>query len=63
MVEGYSSDSAKQNPPLNIPLDFDSAVGGLLKVDPTQVPPPNKRPAKKAAKKVAKAIAKKKPAK
>lgn len=34
----------------SITLKFDSAVGGLLKVDPTQVPPPNKRLTKKTTK-------------
>lgn len=38
--------------PIHIPLDFDTAVGGLLKVDPKEpVESVRKKPAKKKAKK------------
>ncbi|QDU31676.1 hypothetical protein ETAA8_68360 [Anatilimnocola aggregata] len=28
----------KRKPPVHIPLDFETAVGGLLKVDPKKLP-------------------------
>lgn len=39
-------DSSKDRKPV-IPLDFEVAVEGLLKVDPKQVPSPKKRPIEK----------------
>lgn len=52
--------TAKRKPPVHIPLDFDTAIGGLLAVDPKQL----KRPvAKKPARAVKKRAAKKKAAK
>jgi hypothetical protein len=49
-----SSHAAKsgRTPPLHIPLDFDTAVGGLLKVAPKEpVKSVRKKPAKKGRKK------------
>ena len=37
----------KRKPPVKIPLDFDTAMGGLMQVKPEDV----KRPEKKSAKK------------
>lgn len=44
--------TAQRQPPIHIPLDFETAVGGLLKVDP-------KSPVESARKKTAKRKAKK----
>lgn len=45
-------DDQKRNPPIKIPLDFDTAVDGLLKVDPKQPEEiVRKKPAKKGEKK------------
>jgi hypothetical protein len=55
-------DKNSRQPPVRIPLDFDTAVSGLLKVDPTGLPK-TAAASKAAAKKAAKKKAAKKPAK
>ena len=50
---GVTMPKDKRKPPVHIPLDFDAAVGGLLKVDPKKLPPSAKKPAKQTAKKAA----------
>jgi hypothetical protein len=38
--------AGNRQPPVHIPLDFNTAIGGLLAVDPKKLPPSAKKTAK-----------------
>jgi hypothetical protein len=46
-----TSSDKKRQPPIRIPLPFETAVGGLPAVDPKGPRKPGKKPAKKGNKK------------